>query len=181
MSLQAPYMESSISSTLDTLAQILKLSQEFNFLAPDHARIRRVFFDVVDRPKHEESQVISRPMFLLANRYEDYRSISKAANGWFECSGSIELIIEIEIGFLKTKFPTETRTTEELLQCWRNHVGMLESQIKCLAYDQSNNPEHQLDIRGVSLLSFGRNSEADAKSKGAYIGATFKIDWGPNQ
>ena len=175
-------MDGSISSPPYLLAQILKLCPVFKILAPDNETRRRIFFNVIDRPRHEETQVIARPIFLLStDQPNGSQKVVTAASGWTVCNGTLEVVIEVDFEAIKEKYPRETNTTEELLRVWDNLVDTLTNQIIENAYNGQDNPDHQLDISRIYNIVAGRNSEAEAKTKGRCLVAMFKINWGPNQ
>ena len=175
-------MDGSISSPPYLLARSLEVCPIFKILAPKHDMYRRIFFNTMGRTKGKESQPVVRPVFLLSNdRPSGSQKVVAAAGGWMTCNGTINVIIEVDIEKIKKIFPEETTDNEELLRVWDNLVDELTNQLIDAAYGRIASNEHQLDISRVYNIESGRNSEADAKSKGACLCAQFKVDWGPNQ
>lgn len=182
MTLQTPYMEGSIVGPTVLLARVIELCPLFTSIAPDHDVTRRIFYKVVNRPTGSESQSPDRPIVLITDdQPSGSQKVVDAASGWVTASGTLQVIIEVDVERVETLFPDNTGDAEELLRAWDNIVDELTNQIIDTSYGANGNTDSQLDTNRIREIVAGKISEKDAVAKGNCLIATFKVDWGPQQ
>ena len=183
MTLQAPYSDGAISQPMDLLKQVIGATPLFPTLFPDAATKKTFYINAISRPAGSEAQNVSelRPLIMLTpDQPVGMTKRLAAASGYFVASGSITVLIEKDIADLETLFPDETTNDEEILRVWDNLVDEFTNQLIRSAYGEFD-PDVRMDVSRVHSLQAGRSSESDRAKHGEFVGATFKVDWGPEQ